>query len=132
MLNIFIKTPPTVAHGIADHVCCEHATGGHFKLGQHLWLGRIVFRSAKCLKELLDPEDRFTSLTFASKKDYVPLQAADLLAFYARRILTHDLQNKAWHDPFERMLEKRHNLMLRYFTRDQLIHFAKTHPSVKS
>lgn len=92
----------------------------------------VASKGFRIIKELLGAEGRFTSLTFASKKDYIPLQAADLLAFYARRILTHDMQNKAWHDPFERMLEERHNLMLHYFTRQQLIDFAKSHPSAKS
>lgn len=64
------------------------------------------------VKDIVDPEDRFTSLTFGSKDAYIPLQTADLLAFYARRILTHEMQGKAWRDPFERLLEERHNLML--------------------
>lgn len=77
------------------------------------------------LKDALDPENRLASLTFGSKEDYIPLQAADLLAFYARRILTHQMQGKAWRDTFERQMEKRHNLMLYYFTREQLIQFAR-------
>jgi len=100
-----------------------------FVFDQQKQFGPVASEGFHIIKELLDPEDRFTSLTFASKKDYVPLQAADLLAFYARRILTHDMQNKAWHDPFEKLL--RHNLMLHYFTRQQLIDFAKSHPSAK-
>jgi len=79
----------------------------------------------------VDPDDRLASITFASKEDYVPLQAADLLAFYARRILTHQQQGKAWEDPFERLMEERHNLMLYYFTREQLIEFARKGIEVK-
>jgi hypothetical protein len=77
------------------------------------------------IKDVIDPDNRLTSLTFGSKEDYIPLQAADLIAFYARRILTHQLQGKAWRDPFERKLEERHNLMLHYFTRGQLFDFAR-------
>lgn len=77
------------------------------------------------IKDLIDPDDRFTSITFGSKEKYIPLQAADLLAFYARRMLTHQNQGKAWQDPFERMMEERHNLMLHYFTRGQMEEFAK-------
>jgi Protein of unknown function (DUF3800) len=83
------------------------------------------------LKDVLDPANRLASLTFGSKEDYIPLQAADLLAFYARRILTHQMQGKAWRDPFERQMEERHNLMLYYFTREQLIEFARKGIAVK-
>jgi hypothetical protein len=77
------------------------------------------------IKEVVDPNDRLASLTFGSKEQYIPLQAADLIAFYARRILTHQMQGKPWRDPFERLLEERHNLMLYYFTRGQLYDFAR-------
>jgi Protein of unknown function (DUF3800) len=76
------------------------------------------------IKDVVDPENRLSSLTFGSKEDYIPLQAADLLAFYARRILTHQMQGNAWRDPFERLMEERHNLMLYHFTRAQLIDFG--------
>lgn len=77
------------------------------------------------IKDVVDPDNRLMSLTFGSKEDYIPLQAADLMAFYARRILTHQIQGKAWRDPFEQMMEERHNLMLYYFTRGQLFDFAR-------
>jgi hypothetical protein len=76
-------------------------------------------------KKLFDQDDRFLSITFASKTANVPLQAADLLAFYSRRILTHQLEGKGWKDPFERMMEERNNLMLHYFTRQQMEDFAQ-------
>jgi hypothetical protein len=77
------------------------------------------------IKTVVDPDDRMASLTFGSKENHIPLQAADLMAFYARRILTHQLQGKAWRDPFELLLEERHNLMLYHFTREQLLEFAR-------
>jgi hypothetical protein len=77
------------------------------------------------IKDIVDPDNRLSSLTFGSKKEYIPLQAADLIAFYARRILTHEMEGRAWRDPFEQMLEERHNLMLHYYTRDQLFDFAR-------
>src|SRR5712692_891370 len=81
------------------------------------------------IKDALDPENRLASITFGSKEDYIPLQAADLLAFYARKMLTHQMQGKAGHDPFERQLD--HNLRLYYFTRGQLIDFARKGMAVK-
>ena len=41
------------------------------------------------------------------------------------------MQGKAWRDPFERQLEERHNLMLHYFTREQLLEFARKCLAVK-
>jgi hypothetical protein len=83
------------------------------------------------IKDILDPDNRLASLTFGSKEDYIPLQAADLLAFYARRILTHQMQGKAWRDPFEQQLEERHNLMLYHFTREQFIDLARKGMALK-
>jgi hypothetical protein len=77
------------------------------------------------IKTVVDPDGRLASLRFGSKEDHIPLQAADLMAFYARRILTHQLEGKAWRDPFELLLEERHNLMLYHFTREQLLEFAR-------
>ena len=91
----------------------------------------IATAGFQILKDVLDPENRLTSITFGSKEDYIPLQAADLLAFYARRILTHQMQGKAWRDQFERELEERHNLMLYHFTRQQLIEFARKGVALK-
>jgi Protein of unknown function (DUF3800) len=84
----------------------------------------LATRNFNRIKKIIDPEDRLASITYGSKQDHIPLQAADLLAFYTRRILTHQNQGKPWQDPFERMLEERHNLMLHYFTREQMIEFA--------
>ncbi len=86
---------------------------------------RVASGDFNVIKDVVDPENRLASLTFGSKDNYIPLQTADLLAFYARRILTHQIQGKAWRDPFERLLEQRHNLMLYYFTREQLMEFAR-------
>lgn len=83
------------------------------------------------IKDVVDPENRLTSLTFGDKKQHIPLQAADLCAFYARRILTHQMQGKGWRDPFELEMEKRHNLMLYHFTRAQLVEFARQGIAVK-
>lgn len=87
--------------------------------------GKVAAAGFTIIKNLIDPDDRFESFAFRSKDRYIPLQAADLLAFYARRILTHQNQGKACQNPFERMLEERHNLMLHYFTRTQLIDLAQ-------
>jgi hypothetical protein len=85
----------------------------------------IAHASYASIKKRIDPDNRFASLTFASPKCYEPLQAADLLAFYARRILTHKMQGRGWRDEFERKMEERHNLMLYYFKPEQLVEFAR-------
>jgi hypothetical protein len=84
----------------------------------------IAHSSFAAIKKRVDIDNRFASLTFAASECYEPLQAADLLAFYARRILTHKMQGRPWRDEFERMMEERHNLMLYYFTPKQLTEFA--------
>jgi len=84
----------------------------------------LATRGFNLIKTIIDPEDRFASIIYGPKEIYIPLQAADLLAFYTRRILTHQNQGRPWQDPFERMLEERHNLMMHYFTREQMVEFA--------
>jgi len=85
----------------------------------------IAHSSFAAIKKRIDPDNRLASLTFGTSDCYVPLQAADLLAFYARRILTHQMQGRAWRDEFERKMEERHNLMLYYFKPEQLTEFAR-------
>jgi hypothetical protein len=84
----------------------------------------LALRNYGLIKKMIDPTDRLGALVYESKDRYIPLQAADLLAFYARRILTHQNEGKAWGDPYELMLEERHNLMLHYFTPEQMAEFA--------
>jgi hypothetical protein len=57
------------------------------------------------------------SITFGSRATYVPLQAADLMAYYGRRIVSHIIKGEAWRDPMELLLEERHNLKV--FTYDR-------------
>jgi hypothetical protein len=85
----------------------------------------LALRNYDLIKKVIDPTDRLGALVYESKDRYIPLQAADLLAFYARRILTHQNEGKAWKDPYEKMLEERHNLMLRYFNREHMVEFAR-------
>jgi hypothetical protein len=75
-----------------------------FVFDRHQEFGKIASAGFRIIKDLIDPDDRFESFTLGSKEKYIALQAADLLAFYARRILTHQYQGKAWQDPFGRML----------------------------
>jgi len=91
----------------------------------------LAKRGFNIIKKIADPKNRLGSLTFAPSEDYEPLQAADLLAFYARRILTHQLEGKAWRDPFELMMVERDNLMLHHFTAGQLREFARKHAALK-
>jgi len=80
-----------------------------------------AIKTFNAIKKLRDPDDRLSSLTFGSRKQYVPLQAADLMAYYGRRILTHMMQGKAWRDPMERLLEERNSLMIYTYPRSSLI-----------
>jgi hypothetical protein len=83
------------------------------------------------LKSLRDPDDRLTSLTFGSRAQYVPLQAADLMAYYGRRIVTHILKGEAWRDPFESLLEKKHSLMIYTYNRAGLIDWVRDVTAVR-
>jgi Protein of unknown function (DUF3800) len=96
-----------------------------FIFDQQQQFAPVALAGFQAIKDAIDPDNHLGTMSFGSKDKYIPLQAADLLAFYARRILTHQMQRKSWRDPFERMMEERHNLLLYYFTRDQLIHLNR-------
>lgn len=83
------------------------------------------------LKALRDPENRLSSLTFGSREQYVPLQAADLMAYYGRRIVAHKLKGEAWRDPFELLLEKKHSLMIYTYNRAGLIEWVNEVTAVR-
>ncbi|MGC2304623.1 DUF3800 domain-containing protein [Candidatus Binatus sp.] len=65
-----------------------------FVFDQQKEFEELAKRGFNVIKKVGDPQGRLGPLTFAASKDYEPLQAADLLAFYARRILTHQLEGK--------------------------------------
>ncbi len=77
------------------------------------------------LKALRDTDNRMGSITFGCRKQYVPLQAADLMAYYGRRIISHVIKDEAWRDPMERFLEERHNLKIYRYERAGLIEWVK-------
>jgi hypothetical protein len=76
------------------------------------------------LKALRDPDNRLSSIDFGSRAKYVPLQAADLMAYYGRRIVAHRLKGEAWRDPIERLLEKKHSLMIYTYDRVGLVNWV--------
>jgi hypothetical protein len=65
---------------------------------------------------LRDPRARLGALTFASKTEYIPLQAADLLAYIMRqaasRKLSGDMEIKP--DGWEAQLISRQNVVMGY------------------
>lgn len=84
----------------------------------------IAQKNFQIVKDEIDPDDRFTQITFASGKERIPLQVADLLVFYARRMLTHQNQGKICRDPFQKMLMARGNLHLHHFSRRDMSEFS--------
>ena len=88
-------------------------------------------RTFNGLKSLRDPDDRLSSITFGSRAQYVPLQAADLMAYFGRRIVTHILKGEGWRDPFERLLEKKHSLMVYTYNRAGLIEWVNQVTAVR-
>ena len=91
-----------------------------------------AIRTFNGVKELRDIDDRMGSITFGSRKQYVPLQAADLMAYYGRRIVAHDIKGEAWRDPMERFLEERHNLMIYKYNREGLIKWVEEVEAVRT
>jgi hypothetical protein len=85
---------------------------------------KIAQKTFQIVKGEIDPENRFTQITFASGEGRIPLQAADLLVFYARRMLTHQNQGKICRDPFEKMLMGRGNVHLHYYSRREMSEFS--------
>lgn len=85
---------------------------------------KIAQENFQIVKGEIDPDDRFIRIIFASGKKPIPLQAADLLVFYARSMLTHQNQDKICRDPFEKMLMARGNVHLYHFSRRDMIEFS--------
>jgi Protein of unknown function (DUF3800) len=71
-----------------------------FVFHQHEIFGPAAQIGYGIVKKVLKDADRFGGICFESTEDYPPLQAADLLAFYARRRFTRYLKNVA-PDEFE-------------------------------
>jgi hypothetical protein len=81
-------------------------------------------RAFNAIKALRDADGRMDSLTFGSRATCVPLQAADLMAYWGRRIVSHMIKGEAWRDPMELFLEERHNLMFSLYNRERLVRWV--------
>ena len=68
-------------------------------------------------RALKDSKNRMGSIAFENKKSYIPLQAADLLAFRQRKVLTRMIKGLApiSTGSWDEALESRHNLIMNYF-----------------
>lgn len=69
-----------------------------------------------------DFKNRMGSITFADNKTYIPLQAADLLAFRQRKVLTRIIEGTAAVSTgsWDEALESRHNLIMNYYDGNNL------------
>ena len=74
------------------------------------------------IRDLRDTEKRMGSITFADKGTYVPLQAADLLAFRMRKVLTRKLNGQApiTTGSWDEELGLRGNLVMKYYDAEGL------------
>lgn len=78
-----------------------------------------VFNQVRALR---DTEKRMADIHFVDKKNHIPIQAADLLAFRMRKVLTRKLEGKvaintgSWDDE----LAARRNLVLSYYDVENL------------
>ena len=71
------------------------------------------------IQKVLDHDGRLGTISFGSTEDYLPLQAADLFAFYCRKRFTRYLNNKAA-DEFEQALLKHEKVYLLYLSSENL------------
>jgi len=76
------------------------------------------------LKDIRDTDDRLGPIAFGTRDTYAELQAADLMAYYGRRIVSHMIKGEAWRDPIERSFEERHNLMIYMYNRAGLTNWV--------
>jgi hypothetical protein len=65
-----------------------------FILDQQQQFKNIALSRFDAFCDTVDKENRFGSITFANNKDHPPLQAADLLAFRMRKMLTRKFKNQ--------------------------------------
>ena len=74
------------------------------------------------VRSLRDPENRMATIQFVSKEKHIPIQAADLLAFRMRKVLTRKLKGKrpintgSWDEE----LAARGNLVMSYYDAENL------------
>ncbi len=90
-----------------------------FVFHQHQEFGAAAEAGFAISKRISDPDDRLSSITFGSSKEYVPLQAADLFAFFARRRFTRHLK-RIPQDEFESQLLAHENVRLIFLSPDNL------------
>ncbi len=118
--NLFAKFPKFLKEEFDPHVSKGKPVEKiAFVFHRHQELGPAAAAGFEICKDVLDSDDRFSSITFGSSKDCVPLQVADLLAFYARRIFTRDLKGIP-RDEFELALLERDNLHLIFLSPENL------------
>jgi len=93
-----------------------------FFFGQQDQFKETALRLFGQVKQLRDPEDRMGTITFASNSKYLPLQAADLIAYRMRKMVSRRLGGKpeASKGSWDAELESRHNLIIGYITADKL------------
>ena len=90
-----------------------------FVFHRHQEFGAAAKAGFAISKNISDPDDRLSRITFGSSKECVPLQAADLFAFYARRGFTHHLKQIPW-DEFESRLLAHENVRLIFLSPNNL------------
>jgi len=80
----------------------------------------------KTIKRLRDQHNRLGALAFVDKKDYIPLQAADLLAYVMRQSSSRKISKDDWRikvNGWENKLKSRKNAYMGFYTEENLKYF---------
>jgi len=80
--------------------------------------------SFKIIKQIRDKDDRLGSITFGSRKQYIPLQAADLIAYTVRAELSRFTKEKPRPD-WGMNLSRKKNLKIVYCNKDGLERYVQ-------
>jgi len=93
-----------------------------FFFGQQQQYQPLALQIFGQIKRLRDAEDRMGTITFASNIKRLELQAADLIAYRMRKLVSRTLAGKpaVSEGSWDEELESRHNLVIGYITGDKL------------
>jgi hypothetical protein len=105
----FFAQFPFYLKGMVDPLISKHTPPEKiaFVFDQHEIFGPAAQIGYGAIKKILPDGGRFGGILFLAAKDYPPIQAADLFAFYARRRFARSLKNIAV-DEFEEAILGNH------------------------
>lgn len=97
--------------------CIGHKETVALVFHNQTFLAPLTLLAYGLAKKIFDKEDRLRTITFGSDEHCPPIQAADLIAFYARRMKTR--LGRIPYDEFEELLHQGGKLSLHYINEKQ-------------